>query len=235
MSWSGSFSYTWNPPPRSSQITTSRTEVMNIGIAYAVLTLDIVILFSGHDLAAGGLSRGGFYGITSTIVAVSAGAAFTGFVAHELAHKIAAQRRGFWAEFRLSPFGLLLSLVTATFGFLFAAPGATMVGGINPADVRSWGRTSLAGPMSNAVFAAAFYAGAVGTFLVGSSIAGWLLVLAFINAWFGAFNLIPFGPLDGAKVFRWDRVVWVFAIVGTGAGAILMFLAQASGSPFLWF
>ncbi len=29
-----------------------------------------------------------------------------------------------------------------------------------------------------------------------------------INMWIAFFNLIPFGPLDGAKIIRWNPLVW---------------------------
>jgi len=235
MSWSGTYAYSWNPPPPPRRITTSRTELIQIGIAYAVLTVDIALLFSGSSFVFSGSSGGFIRGFTPLLVTVAATAALTGFVAHEMAHKIAAQRRGFWAEFRVYPYGLFLSLImAAAVGFLFAAPGATMVGGISEYDRPNWGRTALAGPLSNVAFAAVFYAGSVALYLAGSFLAGWLLLLAFINAWFGTFNLIPFGPLDGAKVFRWSRSVWCLAIAGTGFAAVVTFLGANiyGGNPF---
>jgi Zn-dependent protease len=29
-----------------------------------------------------------------------------------------------------------------------------------------------------------------------------------LNLWLAAFNLLPFGPMDGAKVFKWNPLVW---------------------------
>lgn len=237
MSWSGAFSYSWNPPPRQTRVTTSRTELLHLGLAYAVLTLCLTLVFSGNDLAVRGVSATqGFAGITPLLVLVCATAALTGFVAHEMAHKIAAQRRGFWAEFRASPFGLVLALVTSYLGFIFAAPGATMVGGIPPGDAESWGRTSIAGPMTNLAFAAIFYAGSMVAAFFGSVVGVlWLLILAFINSWFGTFNLFPFGVLDGRKVYRWDPGVWGLAMFGTVAATLVcVFALYVYGSPFLW-
>jgi Zn-dependent protease len=62
--------------------------------------------------------------------------------------------------------GLAISVFTSLFGFLFAAPGATIVGGM--ADAREWGRTALAGPMINVVFGATFYITALATWSSGS-------------------------------------------------------------------
>ena len=218
---SGPFSNYWNsytagPPLVSSREGgTSATEVTHVIIAFLVLTFDFVLLYGGvaiYDLQT-----------ELFLIGVAAAAALSGFVAHEMAHKVSAQRRGYWAEFRLSVVGLLVSVVTAAFGFLFAAPGATMIGG--EADTDDMGRISLAGPATNFAFAVAFLAGAfvVGVFPEGGLISFILLFLAFVSAWFAAFNMIPIGPLDGAKVFRWSRGVWLVAFVVFAALAGLLY------------
>ncbi len=226
--------YTWTTArPTSSRVTTSRTELLHIGIAYAVLTLDLILVLTGAGLLYG--ATGSFLSrISLPLVLAAAGAALTGFVCHELAHKIVAQRHGFWAEFRMSPFGLVFSLFTATLGFLWAAPGATVVSGMSEIDRTNWGKTSLAGPLSNVGFAAIFYAGSVGLFLAGSVDYIWLLLLAWVNGWFATFNLIPLGPLDGAKVLRWNTGIWVAAILAIGAFTAALTLAfYVYGTPFL--
>jgi len=225
MSWSGSFNYSWNSPSPSRRITTSRTELLHLGVSYAVLTVCLLLVFSGNTYLGSGFAPPGFVGISATLVVIAALAALSGFVAHELAHKIAAQRRGFWAEFRAAPLGLVMALVTSFLGFILAAPGATVVGGIGEADRQSWGRTSLAGPMTNLVFAAVFYGAATVAYLLGSVLFLWMLVLAFINAWFGTFNLFPYGLLDGRKVYRWDAKVWAGAIALTLAAMVFTVLA----------
>ncbi len=213
-------------PPR-----TSRTELLHLAIAYGVLVVDMTIILGGAGLLyAGGTAGGLARAFAPLTVAVAAIAALTGFVAHEMAHKLAAQRRGVWAEFRMSPFGLILSLVTATVGFLFAAPGATVVGGLD--DRAGWGRTALAGPASNFGFAAAFLIGAAVTQFVSRApvVVGALLLLTFFNAWFGTFNLIPFDPIDGAKVRRWNTAIWGLAL---GVGVVLTiysYLSLATGA-----
>ena len=234
MSWSGRYDVSWTAARPAGRLTTSRTELVHLGAAYLVLTTGLVLIFSGNTFLGSGFAPPGVAGISATVVVVSALAALTGFVAHEMAHKLAAQRRGFWAEFRASPYGLLMALVTSIVGFILAAPGATVVGGMSGLDLRSWGRTSLAGPMSNVAFAAVFYVAAIAAYLDGSAVFVWLLILAFINAWFGTFNLAPWGILDGFKVFRWDRGVWAAAIGVTLVALILSALAlYVYGTPLL--
>jgi len=214
------------PPAR---ITTSRTELFQLGIAFAVLTLDFTLILGYGGLLFSG--TGGAVAISPTIIAVAATAGLTAFVAHEMAHKISAQRHGCWAEFRYAPMWLLFSIFSSFLGFLWAAPGATVVGGM--ADVHDWGRTSLAGPLSNIGFAAAFYAGAVGAFEAGSSLWVWLVLLGYLNGWFGTFNLLPIGPLDGRKVFHWSKEAWILAIVAAACFAVVCYAALVFGTPLV--
>ncbi len=222
-----------------ARVTTSRRELTHLGIAYAVLTFDLLVIFSGATFLFGTGATGLVYALTPGILAVAATAAFTGFAAHELAHKIVAQRRGFWAEFRMWPTGLLLSVVTALAGFLWGAPGATVVAGMSESDRADWGRTSVAGPLVNVGFGLAFLLGGIGSFEVGGALTTWLLLLAWINGWFGTFNLIPVGPLDGRKVLRWSVPAWVGSILFTGTVAALSILAIYSlasyGNPFHYY
>lgn len=219
------YSYTVGPRlPTRRPLQTSNTEILHVFVAALVLTLDFAILYGGVALYSEHQEL--------LLLATAAAATITAFVAHEMAHKIAAQRRGYWAEFRLSPFGLVVSLITATLGFLFAAPGATRIGGM--ASPEDWGRTGLAGPATNFVFAVGFSVAAfvVGLSTAGVELSGTLLFLAFINGWFGAFNMIPLGPLDGAKVFRWSKSVWAVSfVVFAVLAAILYFLIQYGTLP----
>ena len=215
------------PPPRPTyRLSTSPTELLHLTLAFLVLTVDIALVRNQINVYAS--PTGVTLGITGFVdgLGVAALAALTGFVAHELAHKLVAQRYGFWAEFRISPAGLLFSIATALFGFLFALPGATMIGGMG--NTREWGRTSVAGPVVNLA--------AGGAFLVGSALSArfdpnaflWTSVtfLAFVNGVFAAFNLLPFGPLDGRKVLRWSRTVWIatFGLALLFVGTVLTVL-----------
>jgi len=209
------------PPRPTFRLTTSRTELTHLVIAFVVLTIDIALVRT--QISVFQSPTGVAAGVPAFVggLGVAALAALTGFVAHEMAHKVVAQRQGFWAEFRMSPAGLLFSLATALFGFLFALPGATMIGGMG--DVREWGRTSVAGPATNLVFGGIFLGSAfvVGQTLDRPDLWASLMFLAFVNGVFAAFNLLPFGPLDGRKVLRWSLSVWTLAF-----GLALLFIGS---------
>lgn len=141
-----------------------------------------------------------------------------GFLLHELAHKIVAVRFGQIAAFK-ADFGMLALAIGAAFaGFLFAAPGAVYHRGrITP---RENGLVSIAGPVTNL--------GLVGVFLglvpFGGIIGDIGALGVTINAFLAAFNMLPFGPLDGKKVLSWSRIAFAVVFVISGLTAIASFL-----------
>ena len=232
----GPYYYTaWTPaaPPLATH-RTSRTELTHVAIAFVVLTVDLVIILSGRGLLESGTVGSLVAPVPVYYLAIAVAAALTGFIAHEMAHKFVARRLGYWAEFRMWPMGLVLSLITSVGGFLFAAPGATIVEGMDPRDLRGWGQTGVAGPISNLLFASGFYAGSMATFLLHSNVFGALLFLAVINTLFATFNLLPFGILDGAKVYRWGVGRWATAFIVSVAFLGVAYTAfYFYGSPLL--
>lgn len=234
MSWTRNYYYSWPDEERSRpRQSTSATEVAQITIAFLVLTVDLLLVF-GDVNAFDGFDTSFLSQYFLPLLGTSAGAALTGFVCHEMAHKISAQNRGFWAEFRASPVGLVVSVVTALLGFLWAAPGATVVSGVPERDAEDWGHIALAGPLLNIAFGVVFYVASIGFYLAFSISYFWFLVLAFTNAWFGTFNMIPIGPLDGRKVLNWSTGVWLVAFLGIAAFTALAAVAlYVYGDPLL--
>ncbi|MCD2199135.1 MULTISPECIES: metalloprotease [unclassified Halobacterium] len=137
------------------------------------------------------------------------------FLLHELAHKVVAVRFGQHAEFR-ADFGMLaLAVAGGLAGFLFAAPGAVHHRGrITP---REHGLIALAGPLTNVALAIL----SLGVFVIAPDI-GWRGL--FINVLLAGFNMIPFGPLDGATVLQWNKAVYAAAAVITIGPALVLFL-----------
>ena len=144
-----------------------------------------------------------------------------GFMAHELAHKYAAMRYGYFSIYRWWPLGLGLALLLglASNGrILFAAPGAVVIltSYFSPHE---GGTIGLSGPLANAGLACAFapmwfsqgFIGSIGFY--GT----------FINLWLACFNLLPIPPLDGSKVFQWNPKVWAAFEIPLLACCFLLF------------
>ena len=138
------------------------------------------------------------------------------FLGHELAHKLLAQRNGLWAEFRTTMYGLLLTAASAVLPIKFLAPGQVNIQGDARKDVM--GAIGLIGPGLNIVLAAGFIvAYKVSYLLIGLA----MIQLGQFNAWLAIINLIPFGSLDGTRVFNWDRTRWVIALAASVVVLIL--------------
>ncbi len=159
------------------------------------------------------LNQGDFISlIPVTLIAVG-----LGFVFHELAHKFVAIRYGFYAEYKLWVEGLILAIITATFGFVFAAPGAVYIHGEYISREEN-GKISIAGPLTNIALAIIFFI--LIQFLSFSPILSLICGLGFtINSFLAFFNLLPVFMLDGAKVIKWNPVIWV---ITTGIAFIMM-------------
>jgi len=142
-----------------------------------------------------------------------------GFLLHELAHKAVAVRFDQIAEFRADYNMLGLAIVAGFAGFLFAAPGAVYHQG--RITDRENGLIAIAGPLTNVALAVLFFPLAFLPGFLGS--VGNLGVL--VNVLLAAFNMIPFGPLDGRKVLAWSKAVYVVVAVPIVAIAVwLLFL-----------
>jgi Zn-dependent protease len=168
----------------------------------------------------GGIGGIGFYDARGILILLAASfvAVVTAFLLHELAHKVIAQRYGCFAEFRYSLMGLAIGLLTGAFGLLFALPGAVMISG--SVNERQTVRISAAGPGTNLAVAGVFTAISFALGSSTSSTAGLASVLvgmvAFVNLFLGFFNLLPFPPLDGSRIFSINKPLWVAMLVGVG-------------------
>ncbi len=202
-------------------VTFSKTEIKDLTIAIVVITVLYAYLINNtNSLSA--------YIILLPISLVTVGISF---ILHELGHKVVAQRFGFVAEFRKWTPGLILAIITALLGFIFLMPGAVYIGSYTgQISIRENGIISVAGPAVNIILAIIFLVIGISIYplVTANNINSMYLILTTctlglsINSFLAVFNLLPFFVLDGAKIFRWDKLVWLSTIVVAG---ILMFLS----------
>ncbi|MBI5226955.1 site-2 protease family protein [Candidatus Micrarchaeota archaeon] len=202
-----------------------KQEIEHIIISVIAISLGFAIVFAGIN---GLLSSPKEFLVFMVLSLVTVG---SGFILHEMAHKLVAIYYGASARFIMWTKGLLLMLITSVFGVLFAAPGAVYIYS-NKITKAENGIISIVGPLTNLLL--------VGFFIALSKVFPVVFHLSFIgeplNVWaFGAkinlilalFNMIPAFPLDGSKVFAWNKMVWIGTIlILLGLGAVLI-------SPFI--
>lgn len=172
-------------------------------------------------------------------------------IIHEYAHAWAAWRQGdstakYAGRLTLNPLShvdplgtvvlplLLLLTSGAFFGYAKPVP-------INPYNFRDqrhgiiW--VSLAGVAAN--FAIAVILGLILRFFPGLFLAEFLSMIVIINIWLGLFNLLPFPPLDGSKLFMAlfnideRRVAGVLDIFGSVFGIVIAILVAMTFLPYL--
>jgi Zn-dependent protease len=170
---------------RAIKIKSSKTELLHLVVATLLVT-------------AVGLSLNDYRRISWQFLAIFISA----FLVHELAHKFLAQYYGSWAEFRAQVYGLIITAISALpiMPFKFIAPGAVMVG---LTDRNKFGRVALIGPLTNLAMGFSFL-----MFVYLYPYHSYLYAGASFNAWIAMFNLLPFGVLDGQKIFEWNKIAW---------------------------
>jgi len=205
------------PPRARSRVYFSPTELKHLAIAVLLVIAVglLTVLYSGQPLQAG---------LPVSVVAFTV-ILTVSFFTHEIAHKVAAEKRGIWAEFRLTLWGSIVTLIFAFLPIKLISPGAVMIAG--SVDKKELGRISLAGPMTNIVLSVGFFGAAA---FVPNPIFSFLLFGMLFNAYIAAFNLIPYGVFDGLKIFHWNKAVWGLIFAASAALTVIGFILYA---PYL--
>ena len=196
----------------------SSRELRDLLVAWLALGVAFTIFFAGGGPTLLALGPG-----VVVLLGISLLTAGVAFLLHELAHKIVAVNYGQVAEFRADYSMLFLAIMSAMLGFIFAAPGAVHHRGY--LSEREHGHIAIAGPVVNLVLAVVFlpiYLGGVGLNVGLLATLGQLGII--VNLFLAAFNLVPFGPLDGKTVIAWSKPVWLLvfllSVAATGGAVI---------------
>ncbi|MFT4309883.1 MAG: hypothetical protein ACMXYL_05350 [Candidatus Woesearchaeota archaeon] len=193
---------------RISNIRFSTSERIDLVKAWFGLSLAFSLLFSrSFDTS---------FIIVFVIIMLTAG---IGFLLHEIAHKVSAIYYGHKAEFVADDKMLLAAIVMALFlPIVFAAPGAVYIRGL--VTNKQNGIISVVGPWTNLVLALLFLPLAI----LGSGIVQMIGAFGFsINSWLALFNMFPIPPLDGSKVWAWNKIVYAITIITAGLFTFVAF------------
>jgi len=99
----------------------SREEIRDLVKAWIAISISFGVVLGGRELISVGFL------FNFILAAITVG---VGFLLHELAHKVMAQKYGCWAEFRAwNPMLIFMLVLSFLFGFVFAAPGAVFIMG----------------------------------------------------------------------------------------------------------
>ena len=198
-----------------------REEVRDLAIAWLALGVAFTLFLEGQFLRQQPVHAPDIPELIR-VFGLSMATVGTGFLLHEIAHKVVAIRFGQVAAFRAQYNMLGLAVLSGVAGFLIAAPGAVYHRG--RITVRQNGLVAVAGPVTNLALAVVFLV----PFLLGSGFVAELgLMGVLINIFLAAFNMIPAGPLDGKSVITWSKAVFalVFGVsVLSGVAFLLVFV-----------
>ncbi len=196
---------------------------MSLGLnRYFSLGSEAVDLVVAGIVAAFGLAGANLVGVIIDPLSYYGGiiiGAVVGLIVHEYGHRTAGLRVGCVSRFVLYPLGLVITLIFGilrSFGFWFTLimPGfvATSCGyeisGRHIAYISYWG------PLTNIVLS--LIARVLLFFTMFRCCYSFLYGFAEMNAWLALFNLLPFYPLDGAKILRYSPAMWIVLIVIAG-------------------
>ena len=195
----------------------TKREVMDLLISFLVISFGFCILYSNRNFSV----------ITLLLPIIMLGVGL-GFIFHELGHKLTAMHYGYWAEYKLWVYGLVIAIVSSFFGFIFAAPGAVYIYGYDMTDKEN-GIISIAGPIVNIVLTLIFLAilYSLGTSIYFDQTANLIALICIIsskiNSFLALFNLLPIPTLDGSKVLKWSIPIWLVIII---IAALLVYLTN---------
>lgn len=198
----------------------TKNEIRDLIIALIITSVSFAISNVGMDL----------YGMLSIFPIVTFGVSLA-FLSRELGHKFVSIKYGYHSEFKAQPVGLLITFLTSFIGFVFAIPGTAVTNDEDLSDEMK-GKIAIAGPMTNIAYAIIFIliAALIYPFKIYSDIFTLIFLICVVgysvNSYLAAFNLLPVDiqpvlSLDGGRVFKWNKLIWIIVFVIAGIMTLL--------------
>ena len=126
-------------------------------------------------------------------------------IVHELGHRLSGRYYGYPSELQIWGLGSVTMLITAWFfGTVFAQPSRTVMQGMMKETNTHEVIVMVTGPLINLLFAGiSFLLLPLGGYLTIMGKAGFSM-----NLLSSVCSLIPVKPMDGERVFRWNKLLW---------------------------
>ena len=128
-----------------------------------------------------------------------------GTILHDLAHKVMARQCGCTTEYQFWGLGAVTMFLTAwIFGAIFAKPSRTVIQSKTAQTAEESARIMIAGPLVSLAVAilSLILIPFGGIFLLAGSMGFSLNMLACVYA------LLPVIPMDGKKIYDWNKRIW---------------------------
>ncbi|MDY6771185.1 MAG: metalloprotease [Candidatus Nanohaloarchaea archaeon] len=154
-----------------------------------------------------------YFLITGVVVGLS-------LVAKEMAQKGTSRALESYATYEIWPPGIVIAILSSFLGVVFAAVGGIVISSEYTERAGRWqinlspqqmGIIASIGPLVNLTvgMGLVMLSPLVPMFGLERNI---FLIGGEINALLALFAMVPFGPVDGKKVLRWNTVIWLFIV-----------------------
>ncbi len=131
-------------------------------------------------------------------------------IVDDLTHRYVAKRYKAVTEYQFWLLGSVIMFVTAFFfGSVFALPARTVINDTEKMSKKQRAIIYGAGPLMSFLIFVAFLA----LIPLGGGLVGLATLGASMHLLSAVYSFMPFDPMDGNKVYKWRRPVWLLAFV----------------------
>jgi len=129
-------------------------------------------------------------------------------IVDDLTHRYMAKRYKAVTEYQFWFLGSVIMFVTALlFGSVFALPARVVINDTEKLSKKQRAMIYGAGPLMSFVIFVAFLA----LVPLGGAVVGLAILGASMHLLSAVYSFMPFDPMDGNKVYKWKRSVWLMA------------------------